>query len=75
VTVEKGAWWSQLHNYRLLRVAEMPKVETVIVPSHDFWGGVGERRSACDARRAQRRLFVATGKPVRSLPLKNVKLM
>src|SRR5262249_56069546 len=28
--------------YPILRLAEMPKVETVIVPSHDFWGGVGE---------------------------------
>ena len=28
--------------YELLRLAEMPKVETVIVPTNDFWGGVGE---------------------------------
>ncbi|MGH8735059.1 MAG: molybdopterin cofactor-binding domain-containing protein, partial [Burkholderiales bacterium] len=26
----------------LIRLAEMPKVETVIVPTGDFWGGVGE---------------------------------
>ena len=25
--------------YEVLRLAEMPKVETVIVPSYDFWGG------------------------------------
>jgi isoquinoline 1-oxidoreductase beta subunit len=41
--------------YEVLRLAEMPKVETVLVPTYDFWGGVGE--------------------PVRSLPLKNVKLV
>ena len=28
--------------YQILRLAEMPKVETVIVPTYDFWGGVGE---------------------------------
>ena len=28
--------------YPILRLAEMPKVETVIVPTFDFWGGVGE---------------------------------
>ena len=28
--------------YEILRLAEMPKVETVIVPTYDFWGGVGE---------------------------------
>src|SRR5204863_233423 len=26
------------HTYPLLRLAEMPKVETVIVPTQDFWG-------------------------------------
>jgi isoquinoline 1-oxidoreductase beta subunit len=25
-----------------MRIDEMPKVETVIVPTYDFWGGVGE---------------------------------
>src|ERR1700719_2390562 len=29
-------------SYEIMRLAEMPKVETVIVPTHDFWGGVGE---------------------------------
>src|SRR5260221_7373543 len=29
------------HTYPLLRLAEMPKVETVIVPTYDFWGGGG----------------------------------
>ena len=28
--------------YEIMRLAEMPKVETVIVPTYDFWGGVGE---------------------------------
>jgi hypothetical protein len=28
--------------YELLQLAEMPKVETVLVPTYDFWGGVGE---------------------------------
>src|SRR5207247_848637 len=32
---------SNFHNYPIMRLAEMPKVETVIVPTYDFWGGVG----------------------------------
>src|SRR6185436_13390957 len=41
--VEKGRMTDlNFDRYRILRLAEMPKVETVIVPSHDFWGGVGE---------------------------------
>lgn len=37
---------SNFHNYRVLQLAEMPRVETVIVPTYDFWGGSVSRRSA-----------------------------
>jgi isoquinoline 1-oxidoreductase subunit beta len=62
-------------SYELLRLAEMPKVETVIVPSHDFWGGVGEPTICVVAPAVLNAIHAATGKPVRSLPLKNVKLV
>jgi isoquinoline 1-oxidoreductase subunit beta len=60
--------------YEIMRLAEMPKVETVIVPTYDFWGGVGEPTIAVVAPAVLNAIFAATGKPVRSLPLKNVKL-
>jgi isoquinoline 1-oxidoreductase beta subunit len=60
--------------YQILRLAEMPKVETVIVPSSDFWGGVGEPTICVVTPAVLNAVFAATGKPVRSLPLKNVKL-
>ena len=42
-TVENGRMAElNFDRYRILRLAEMPKVETVIVPTYDFWGGVGE---------------------------------
>jgi isoquinoline 1-oxidoreductase beta subunit len=53
----------------------MPKVETVIVPTHDFWGGVGEPTISVVAPAVLNAIFAATGKPVRSLPLKNVRLV
>ena len=65
---------SNFHDYRILRLAEMPKVETVIVPSYDFWGGVGEPTIGVVNPAVMNAIFAATGKPVRSLPLKNVKL-
>ena len=65
---------SNFHDYRMLRLAEMPKVETVIVPSYDFWGGVGEPTICVVAPSVMNAIYAATGKPVRSLPLKNVKL-
>ena len=61
--------------YPLLRLAEMPKVETVIVPTYDFWGGVGEPTICVVTPAVLNAIFAATGKPVRSLPLKNVKLV
>jgi isoquinoline 1-oxidoreductase subunit beta len=62
-------------SYPILRLAEMPKVETVIVPSWDFWGGVGEPTISVVTPAVLNAIFAATGKPVRSLPLRNVKLV
>ena len=61
--------------YQMLRLAEMPKVETVIVPTFDFWGGVGEPTISVVTPAVLNAIFAATGKPVRSLPLKNLKLV
>ena len=57
--------------YRILKIKEMPKVETVIVPTYDFWGGVGEPTICVVAPAVLNAIFAATGKPVRQLPLKN----
>ncbi|MBI3515531.1 MAG: xanthine dehydrogenase family protein molybdopterin-binding subunit, partial [Proteobacteria bacterium] len=62
-------------SYEIMRLAEMPKVETVIVPSYDFWGGVGEPTICVVIPSVLNAIHAATGKPVRSLPLKNVKLI
>jgi isoquinoline 1-oxidoreductase beta subunit len=59
--------------YRVLRLAEMPKVETVIVPTYDFWGGVGEPTICVVSPAVINAILAATGKPVRTLPLKNMK--
>ncbi|NCV62351.1 MAG: xanthine dehydrogenase family protein molybdopterin-binding subunit [Betaproteobacteria bacterium] len=62
---------SNFHDYRMMRMNEMPKVETVIVPTGGFWGGVGEPAQAPLAPALGNALFAATGKRIRSLPLKN----
>jgi isoquinoline 1-oxidoreductase beta subunit len=62
-------------SYEIMRLAEMPKVETVVVPTYDFWGGVGEPTICVVAPAVLNAVFAATGKPMRSLPLKNVKLV
>jgi len=76
MSVERGRMVElNFDKYQILRLAEMPKVETVLVPSYDFWGGVGEPTICVVAPSVMNAIFAATGKPVRSLPLKNVKLV
>ena len=75
-TVQNGRMTElNFDRYQILRLAEMPKVETVVVPSYDFWGGVGEPTISVVTPAVLNAIFAATGKPVRSLPLKNVKLV
>ena len=74
-SIEKGRIVEQNFNsYEIVRLAEMPKVETVIVPTYDFWGGVGEPTICVVSPAVMNAISAATGKPVRSLPLKNLKL-
>src|SRR5256712_941787 len=75
-TVQNGRMTElNFDRYRILQLAEMPKVETVIVPSYDFWGGVGEPTISVVAPSVMNAIYAATGKPVRSLPLKKLTLV
>jgi isoquinoline 1-oxidoreductase beta subunit len=60
--------------YVPLKMDEMPKVETIVMPSGGFWGGVGEPTIAVAAPAVLNAIFAATGKRVRDLPLKNHSL-
>ena len=60
--------------YNVLRMAEMPKVETIIMPSGGFWGGVGEPTIAVAAPAVLNAIFAATGKRIRKIPLVNQEL-
>jgi len=72
ITIKEGrAEQSNFHDYRMMRLREMPHVEVVLAPSGGFWGGVGEPGQASIAPAVCNAIFAATGKRVRSLPLKN----
>ncbi len=57
--------------YNSMRISEMPKVESVMVPSGGFWGGVGEPTICVAAPAVLNAYFAATGKRIRSVPLKD----
>jgi len=57
--------------YNSMRIAEMPKIETIVMPSGGFWGGVGEPTICVAGPAVLNAFFSATGKRIRSFPLKN----
>jgi len=57
--------------YNSMRIAEMPKVESVMAPSGGFWGGVGEPTIGVAAPAVLNAYFAATGKRIRSVPLRD----
>ena len=72
ISIDKGrVVETNFHTYPILRLAEMPKVETVLVPTFDFWGGVGEPTICVVTPSVLNAIAAATGKRVRDLPLKN----
>lgn len=72
ITLKEGrVEQSNFDNHRVMRLAEMPKVELVLAPTGGFWGGIGEPGQASIGPAVCNAIFAATGKRVRSLPLKN----
>ena len=71
-TVAKGRIkQTNFHDYRVLRLAEMPKVETYIQNTGGNWGGIGEPIIAAITPAVVNALREATGKTIRDLPIKN----
>ncbi len=74
-TVENGRVVEQnFDTYRPLSMAEMPKVETIVMPSGGWWGGVGEPTIAVAAPAVLNAIAAATGKRIRHLPIKDQSL-
>ncbi len=72
ITIKDGAVeQSNFNDYGMLRMADMPKVESIVMASGGFWGGAGEPAVAVMAPALCNAIFAATGKRIRSLPLKN----
>src|SRR5438094_5332618 len=62
---------TNFNTYDSMRIAQMPKVESIIMASGGFWGGVGEPTICVAAPAVLNAFFAATGKRIRTFPLKN----
>jgi isoquinoline 1-oxidoreductase beta subunit len=70
ITVKDGKVEQQnFDSYDVIRIKQMPKVETVLMPSGGFWGGVGEPTICVAAPAVLNAIAAATGKRYRTLPL------
>ncbi|MBU2604715.1 MAG: molybdopterin-dependent oxidoreductase [Alphaproteobacteria bacterium] len=75
ITFENGvAQQKNFDSFNSMRISEMPKVETLVMPSGGFWGGVGEPTIAVAAPAVLNAIYAATGKRVRKLPIKDQNL-
>jgi isoquinoline 1-oxidoreductase beta subunit len=62
---------SNFNDYDSMRIAQMPKVESIVMPSGGFWGGVGEPTICVAAPAVLNAYFAATGRRIRTFPLKD----
>ena len=71
-TVKDGAIeQTNFDTYDSMRIAAMPKVESIVMPSGGFWGGVGEPTICVAGPAVLNAYFAATGKRIRSVPLRD----
>jgi len=71
VTLKDGrVQQSNFHDYPVLRMNAMPKVEVFVVPSDEKSGGVGEPGTPPIGPAVANAVFAATGQRLRRLPLR-----
>ena len=76
ITIDKGrVQQANFDTYDMLRIDEMPAIEVHIVPSTQEPGGIGEASVPPIAPAVANALFAATGKRIRSLPIRRTDLI
>ena len=71
ITIDKGrVQQANFHNYEVLRIDEMPVIEVHLVPSHETPAGIGEASTPPIGPAVANAIFAATGKRLRTLPIK-----
>jgi isoquinoline 1-oxidoreductase beta subunit len=76
ITIKDGAAvQGNFDTYRMVRLAEAPKIDVHLMPSGgDIWGGAGEPGVPPIAAAVANAIFAATGKRIRTLPIMDTDL-
>ena len=76
ITIAGGAVeQANFDNYQMVRLADAPRIETYLALSGGSkWGGIGEPGTPPIAPAVCNAIYAATGKRIRSLPIKNQDL-
>jgi isoquinoline 1-oxidoreductase beta subunit len=76
ITVENGrVQEDNFHTYQVLQMWDMPAVDKLLVPTGDFWGGVGEPTIFVATPAVVNAIHAATGRRIRELPLRKHDLI
>jgi isoquinoline 1-oxidoreductase subunit beta len=60
---------ANFHNYRVMRINEVPRIDVALVKSPEAPGGIGEPGTSCVMPALTNAIFAATGKRIRKLPV------
>jgi isoquinoline 1-oxidoreductase subunit beta len=70
ISIKKGrVQQSNFHDYRMLRIDEMPQIEVHVIKSGEAPGGIGEAGTTAAPAALGNALFAATGIRLRRLPI------
>ena len=75
ITIDKGrVQQSNFHNYRMLRIDQVPNIEVHLIPSGEAPGGIGETGTTAGPPALGNAIYAATGVRLRRLPIDRVAL-
>jgi isoquinoline 1-oxidoreductase beta subunit len=70
ITIDRGRiQQSNFHDYRMLRIDEVPAIEVYIIKSGEAPGGIGETGVTASLPAVRNAIFAATGIPLRRMPI------
>ncbi|HEX4133050.1 MAG TPA: xanthine dehydrogenase family protein molybdopterin-binding subunit [Bryobacteraceae bacterium] len=76
ITIDKGrVQQTNFNTYEVLRIDEMPVIEVYLMPSHETPGGIGEASTPPIGPAVANAIFAATGKRIRTLPIRAEQLI